>query len=336
MLVSLKVCGRFSRRYAQFRGFIGTTVRGALGLVLRRISCRVEGEADCRGCKFYRDCPYALLYESSSLQNPGVDAAAKRGLEGVTNPFTVEVLGVDQSRVRFAVNLFGRAVGLERHVLASIVGMGLEGLGFDASVGERRRFVVERIDRLVPESGEDVVLYTEGSGYIPSEPRFSARSLLEVFERRARDVVEARPGKILLFFLSPFRLVVGDRVLDRPPLEAVLMNLARRYSLLAAYHGAGRPLDKPTVRGLKALARLARLEGALIAGRVSAGKVSLAGERKRYGSFVRAALSYRVSGEFWSGEQALLAAELLLLGEYLHVGKLASAGYGDYELYFKQ
>lgn len=336
MLISFIVCGRFIRRYARFRGFIGTTVRGALGLVLRRISCRVNGVDDCRGCKFYRDCPYAMLYESSSLQNPGVDAAAKRGLEGVTNPFTVEVLGVDQSRVRFAVNLFGRAVRLERQVLASIVGMGLEGLGFDASVGERRRFVVERIDRVVPESGDSAVIYAEASGYIPSEPRLSSRGLLEVFERRARDIIEAGPGKILLFFLSPFRLVVGGRLLDKPPLEAILMNLARRYSLLAAYHGAGKVLDKPTVRGLKALARLAKLEEALIAERGSVGKVSLRGERRSYGSFVRLALSYSVPRSFWSGEHALLAAELLLLGEYLHVGKLASAGYGDYEVYIKQ
>ena len=334
MLVSYVVYGRFVKEYSPLRGFPGLTLRGAFGLALRRVSCRVFSP-DCRECPAYGSCVYSRMFESTSLIKPSARVAGKSGREGVTNPYTLELLYVGSRRLRFALNLFGEAVKWEGYALTALVGMGLEGLGLDMSAGERRAFAVERIDRVDPGTGEGRVVFSEGAGFTLSPEGVGYRSLLDVFDRRAREILEAKPRRLLLFFRSPYRLIEDGRVTFKPSFKAVVMNLARRYSMLAEYHGAGRPLEAWEARGLRSLASRVRLSGYyLVKGRVKVWKRSIEGEVKEFGRFAKGVLAYRLPDGFWRSEYSLLALKLLLLGEYLHVGKLAVAGYGDYDLYF--
>jgi len=112
------------------------------------------------------------------------------------------------------------------------------------------------------------------------------------------------------------------------------MNIARRYSLLAQYHRAGRPLSLRDARGLARLASTVELVSARHGRLVEVTKRSLvSGERLSYGLFAEGGvLLYRLPRGFWGSPYSRLAAALLLAGRYLHVGKLASAGYGRYVL----
>lgn len=332
MIASYTVEAVFKKRYSPFKGFPGTTLRGAFGVALRRILCDREG-ASCRRCARYNDCIYSRMFESSSIISPSVEVASKGGLEGVTNPYTVEVLHTSSTKLRFRLNLFGEALEWEPQVLVALVGMGMEGLGIDPAKLERRKFEIVRIVREVElGSGEEV--YTASSGFVNVGCKWRSRGLLEVFEDHARRIVEARPRRILLAFKSPYRLVRKGRFVLKPRFPTVLMNLARRYTLLAAYHKAGRPLAVSEARRLKRIALSAELESYEITSRVRVTKIGVEGARS-YGTFVLGTLTYAIPQSFWEQGEALLATELLLLGEYLHVGKLASAGYGDYELYYR-
>ena len=333
MLASYRVYGRFARTYTPLKGFPGTTLRGAFGYALRKASCRNEGDAECRDCRFYRDCVYARMFESSSVLDPSLKAAAKRGLEGVTNPYTIEVHRVGRERLSYSVNVFGEALKWEGYVVTALIGMGIEGIGIDPALGERRKFRVERIDRLNVATGDVEVVYTEDVGFAFKPLRDPGKPLLDLFERRAMEIVDARPTSILLYFKTPFKLVEAGKTQVRPRFSSIVMNLARKYSLLAAYHRAGRKIRPRDARGIKAQSSMVRLEGCMVSGRYRVKKKTIKGGEKDFGVFVRAALAYRVPREFWAGEYALTVTKLLLLGEYLHIGKMSCAGYGDYKLY---
>ncbi|RLE87065.1 MAG: hypothetical protein DRJ67_05730 [Thermoprotei archaeon] len=333
MLASYVVEASYRARYTPPKGFPGTAIRGAFGVALRKVAC-ATGAPSCRECALYRSCTYSRMFESSSLLSPSARLAARSGVSGVTNPYTIEVLDAPRGRLRFRLNLFGEALEWEPEVLVALLGMGEEGLGIDPRRLERRKFAVERITRSV-ELGEEVVVYSRDSGI--SAPRAEARhrSLLEVFEEGARRMVEEEPRELLLRFRTPFRLVEGGRPRPSPSFTGILMNLARRYSLLAEYHGAGRPIPLSVARALKRESRMVRLRGGEVRRVVNVYKFEVGGGRRDFGRFYLSTLTYEVPPQFWRGQVALLAASLLLLGEYLHVGKLATAGYGDYELYYR-
>ncbi|MCD6457799.1 MAG: CRISPR system precrRNA processing endoribonuclease RAMP protein Cas6 [Thermoproteales archaeon] len=333
MIVQYRVVGRFVRSYTPFKSFPGTTLRGAFGLALRRISCK-DSSSECKSCSFYRDCVYARVFESSSFVKPSARIASKSGKEGVTNPYTIEVVKVFDDKIVFNVNLFGEALKWEPVIVMAVVGMGFEGLGFDVVNAERRKFVVERIDWFDPYTSDRGILFTADTGFIKRNSKGKLSNLLEVFDRRAREIAEARVRKILFYFRTPYMLVSNGKPVYTPGFQCLVMNLARRYSLLAEYHEAGRPFSVSKARALKNLSAKVRLVSWILSRTRAVVKASIKGVKKNLGRFAKGVLVYKLPEDFWNCEDSLTILKLMLLGEYLHVGKLATAGYGDYELFF--
>lgn len=333
MMTQYRVYGHYIRKYFPLKSYPGTTLRGVFGLTLRRISCKT-GLKECKYCPVYKDCSYANICESSSFLKPSARIAAKSGKEGVTNPYTIEDVSIKDDRILYSINLFGDAIRWEHLVVMAIVGMGFEGLGFDAVSGERRRFIVERIDWFDPYTSSKGVLFTSETGFMLREEAGRPSNLLEVFDRRVREIAEIRVSRVLLFFKTPYLLFSEGKPSHTPSFSTIIMNLARKYSMLAEYHGVGRPFSLAKARALRRFSSKVKLRNWIIKGFKKVVKTSFSGGKKCMGKFAEGILVYELPEDFWKGKESFDIFKLLFLGEYLHVGKLASAGYGDYELYF--
>ncbi|OYT30708.1 MAG: hypothetical protein B6U94_05770 [Thermofilum sp. ex4484_79] len=333
MITIYHVYGRFIERYSKFKGFWGLALRGAFGVALRNITCKHEFD-ECKNCPEYKECVYARMFESSSLIKPSAKIAAVSGLEGVTNPYTLFPLYADGNKISFILSVFGEACDYENALIVAIMGAGIEGIGYDVSKATRRRFLIERIEKYTPLDGErHHVIFNTDVGYrFKDLPR--TKNLLDAFEKEANIILDEKPSDILLFFKSPFRIAVNGIFTYRPSMEGIIMNLSRKYSMLCEYHDAGVPFALSEARGIKMAARKVRLTYYVIGKRIRLRKVDMRGNIKNFGEFaLQGAFTYSIPSDFWKSEHAETVIRLLLLGRYLHVGKLTTAGCGKYEIF---
>ncbi len=327
-MIRLEILAQYTSRYTVPRGFLGLAVRGALGYSLRRMTC-VYVDYECSKCPNYRSCPYAILYESTPLVNPASNIATKS--EGVTNPMTVEVMYSSRRGISFAVNLFGRAVKYRKEVIISLFTLSLLGLGYDPLRAERRKVALKRIVEINPFLGRAKEIYDGKNLKVNNVSNRVEKSILASFATQARSMVDARPTHLEIRFFSPYRLGNG---IYKPTFRQLMMNIARRYSLIAEYHNAGKSLSKVDARHIAWLSNRVKLEGYEIPGLIEVTKRSaVTGEKISYGKFARKGiLTYSLPEDFWDNPYAPVVAALLLAGQYIHVGKLATGGYGAYRL----
>ena len=334
--MTYRVEGRFTRRYSPFRGFTGFAVRGLFGYALRRLICVRPDLARCADCEYYGKCVYSRMVEATPDVRPGAKIARRGAAAGVTKPYTVTPLSVRGLSLSFSVNLFGmEAISSEPLLVLVLLSMGRYGLGLDPAAGERRRFVVHKITASRPREGVERVVYTFEDGYIYARPSQYYSSILEPFEYSARRIVGEAPSRILLSFRTPVRLVRNGRPLREIPMDAVVMSVARKYSMLCEYFGVGEPLSAEEAKALRDAVRsgfrLASCRYRVV--RLHRHRLG-SGEVQQLGEFVVGEYVYSVRRSFWRSPEAELAVELLLLGKYTHVGKFASAGCGRYDVYW--
>ncbi len=328
-MLRYEVTARYAKDYEPIKGFPGLAVRGALGYALHTLYCASPG-TPCHKCPRRPHCPYAILYETTPDTYKGADIATKTRF--LTNPMTLEVLFNTPREIGYAVNLFGDATRLHREVIIAALHMANLGLGYSKRHVERRRLTVQRITQVIPEKDSRQTIY-DGAALNPSLlPKKPPKSLLAAFAKQASKIAEARPTHLQVRFTAPYR-IGASKPTYTPPLPRLLMNIARRYSVLAAYHRAGRRLSLRDARTLKSLAAKAEIIEASHGPLIQVTKRDLAtGSRKSYGLFAaHGKILYRLPSHYWDNPLAPLSAALILAGQYLHAGKLATAGYGKYE-----
>lgn len=325
-MIRYEVLASYEKKYTPIRGFPGLTLRGAIGYALRTINCPDMG-MECTRCPRYRVCPYARLYETTPITNPGSDIATK--LEAVTNPLTVEVLVSTPRQIGFAINLFGDATELRKEIILAVFAMAQLGLGYCKKHLERRRLRIARITEHVPALETVREIYDGEKLKLDNIAERAEKSLLASFAGQAKKIAERQPTHLQVEFQAPYR-VEGSYT---PTYRQLLMNIARRYSLLAEYHNAGKRLTKADARRLAQLASRAETVEATHGKTITVTKRSAkTGDRQSYGKFAeRGRIVYRLPPGFWQDPYAPLATALTLAGQYLHAGKLATGGYGKYK-----
>jgi len=338
VLVSYYIHGKFVKKYSRFKGYTGFMVRGSFGRALRDISCISMSES-CIECKFYRNCIYAKMFESTSRIRDDVKIAVKSGKSGITKPYTVSQILYSNmdGRLFFKINVFGREfIENELRIIAAIIRMGDEGVGYDLSLNERRRFMIKSI--IANDVGfnikRKVFDYIDGIYFIP--PKYVYRNLLDMFSKRALGLIFQKPRKILIEWRSPFRIISNGEMVEQPTLDMIIANIARKYSVLAEYYDIGEPLTPEEVyrmkEALKKYSRLIRYRYRYI----SLKKFSIErNTEERLGKFIIGKYLYEVDKGFWRRAETDLILKLLILGEYLHVGRLATAGCGEYSIYWQ-
>ncbi len=310
----------------------GTALRGVFGYVLRRISCGFPRRS-CDGCGVRGGCLYYLTFET----RPDVKADARigRGLRDITRPFTLDPIEMlNRRRFRFALNLIGDvALRHEAIYIFTLVEMGKLGIGRDRAKNERRRFKILTV-RVVNDIRGVEETICNGREYVYREKRGAVISLDDI-RGVAERVAAAEPRFIIVNFETPTRLVHNGRAADFD-FHVLIRNLARRYSITAEYHvDEWQPLSPEKAKSIIEAASLIETSHLSLQPTFSS-KFSI--ERLRwehYGPFHSGTATYRIPSRFWRHEDAVEALTLLTLGRYMHVGKLATAGYGKIDFSLK-
>jgi len=328
MMLRYEVAAHYTKPYDPPRGFPGLALRGALGHALHTLYC-TRPSHKCTACPRYTKCPYALLYETTPATDKSGDIALAQ--QAVTNPYTLEVLYSGEKGIGFALNLFGDATSHYREALTALLYAATLGIGYSKRHAERRRLSVERITQEIPLHRTRTIVYKDGAVHTDALPRRPPRSLLASFAPQAKKIYEDEPSLLEIEFKAPYRLSNPQQAYT-PSYRHLLMTIARRYSLLAAYHKAGRRLTLRDARSLAALADTVQTLEAVHGPLIKVTKRSIVtGEKKGYGLFAtHGRILYRLPPDYWKHPLAPLSAALIMAGQYLHAGKLATAGYGRY------
>lgn len=289
--------------------FLGPTLRGGLGHVLRRMVC-VTRLSDCAGCLLRFRCAYPVLFQP--FASPGAAAGGRYGRMPV--PF---VLRVPFGRawtpqhspgepLEFELVLVGRAnLDLPYYVLA-LADLGRAGLG-----PARHRLRLEEVAAWTPEGfvpvyrSEDATLRTDA-------PCVSLEWLLE-------QAAVPEDGRLTVRFASPVRLDLRGDLVYPVTFYHLVRALEQRFRALADCYGGPQPGPVPLDEARQA--RTVRDRTRWL-------------DLQRYSTRQRTEMKVggAVGTVTYEGADFSRFARLLTFGEWLGVGKLTSMGLGRMEV----
>jgi len=315
------VVAEFSREYEV--GWLGYTLRGVLGYVLREAFC-VTG-LKCSSCHMAQVCPAAYLFETSPACFPPSHREIASKASGVTKPYVLEPQPAEGRELKFNLILIGDARRYEGILPRILERVGELGLGRCPRTHERRRFTLKEIKAYNPYTREEHTTYSRQRGYNPT-PRH-----IDVTERQLqqRAAQLAKPN-ITITLQTPLRLVVQGKLMLKPKLHHLLSHLARRYSLIRYYHLWLPPM---TPREAKAIAHHARKHTKSTPETAAAKITRYSIERGRAEQIkaIVGRIKVELAPEF-QGKPAQKALKLLALAEQIHAGKLTTAGLGQIKI----
>ncbi|HHY94795.1 MAG TPA: CRISPR system precrRNA processing endoribonuclease RAMP protein Cas6 [Firmicutes bacterium] len=310
-----------ARTPVYFPPYKGSVLRGALGTVLKRVSCSLK-DAQCPDCMLRPSCPYGVIFESG----PGPEARRLRNFEQVARPFVLRHPPDQRTVVKpgdtfeFNLVLVGRAIEYLPYFIVVFRELGEEGMGLwrDGRRGQAHL-------RLV--TGRDPAGF--GDSGSPREERVfdgSTGKVLNLDVVLTGEALEkwalAMPRHALtLEFLTMTRLQHGEHLVSNPEFHVLVRALLRRFSTLAYfYHGLEPTLD---FRGLIAQAEEVLTE-----------PLTLRWEDwQRYSSRQKAAMNLGgLVGKVRYRGNLESFLPLLAFGSIVHVGKNSTFGLGQYSI----
>jgi hypothetical protein len=205
--------------------YAGSTLRGGLGSVLRRLVCYRPG-TQCPECDLGNDCVYSYLFRTA----PPDDAEALSALSAVPRPFVVQApldtpATLDPGeRLGFDVVLVGRALAYAPYFVLAYQQLGNAGLGRG-----RGRFKLTRV--MAVGLDEEAMVFEAADGSVrPTDLEVRAAALEAAAERMGADRVDVA-------FLTPTRLKHrGELAWHGPPFHVLVRRLLDRVSSLSTFH----------------------------------------------------------------------------------------------------
>lgn len=226
----------------------GATLRGMLFHALRgdfdasRGFCVNRREPDCHRCPYYAMCPISALLAT-------VDPTSPRGIN-VPRPYTIEPPLSRETTLApgtpftFGLTLFASALNLFPYVIVGMRELERSGIGspLPDRQGRWRRggFRLQRIVATNPVIGNEQTILQEGDDLVqvPDLPITHAQLA----------ALASGGDEVTLEFLTPTRLVDGQRLVHTPDFRVIIHRLFERLEALAAGY-AGEPLrfDRPAL-----------------------------------------------------------------------------------------
>lgn len=283
--------------------YAGSTLRGAFGHALRQLACVTRAKT-CAGCMLAATCPYTSVFEplkpafaSLSLATPPVPYIIEPPEWGARQYAPGETLAFHFTLVGSAIDQLPLCIMAWRRALA-------RGVGAGDGTAEMLQVVHET------QAGESTV-YLPG-GTVSDHPRSLMLDDQNI------------PTEITLEFLTPLRLQENGHALSPSKLtpRPLLTALVRRASLLIE-HQQGQPLFTPSqfielAHAAHAIEGQPQMEWRDWTRRSARQHCTM-----QLGGCIG---TWTLTGDlapFWN---------FLRLGEYLHVGKEAAFGMGQYRL----
>jgi hypothetical protein len=244
-------------------GKAANTLRGALGLALRRISCPAACEKPGPGC----DCPYARLFAPRSLAGPS-------GFSDPPRPFVLRTIALDgrsfppKSVFSFDLHLFANDTAALIPIAQAFQATMAEGLGSSHS-----RVELTSIEVL-------------------NEARHPARRIYPAtrLEQQPAGLVlplspDIKPiSEVRVNFVTPTELKHEGVIVENPEFFILMARLRDRISALATLYGSG-PLEIDHI-GLTERARGVHVVASDLSWVAAERRSSRTGQRHPLGGFV--------------------------------------------------
>lgn len=284
--------------------YAGSTLRGAFGHALRRAAC-VTREKDCKACSLYRACAYPAIFAPP----PPAEHSLQR-FSDIPVPFVVEPPEWGERRYEpgetlvFHFVLMGRVLGQMPLIVHAWQRALAQGIGKGEGTA-----TLTRVSHL--HEADEQTVYDAAGGQILAHPA-------------AIDIDPSLPeaGVIRLRLTTPLRLQHNGRPIRPEHLRArdLLVQLMRRVALISEFHvGQRLQLDY----------------GALAerAGGIRDDKALTWRDWTRYSNRQKQEMTLGgVVGEWGLAGEMSDFVPMLRLGQWLHAGKNASFGLGQYHL----
>jgi len=287
----------------------GSALRGGFGCLFKKVVC-IDYNRSCERCVLKNKCAYAYIFETPFPQNLEEKTKFKIAYPPhpyiLEPPFNSQVIFNPDHEFTFNLILIGKGIEYLPYFISVFEELGKSGLGKG-----RGRYKLVRIENI---KGETIYRYGQ------LENKINQIDFQDIFNQY-HGVEFNNYSQITIHFLTPTRIIVGEKLVQEVNFKIFLTNLVRRISLLSVFHGSEKLVfdylnllqdaDMITTtekhfrwcdweRYSSKQERRMKLGGFL-------GNISFGGELKRFLPFIK-------------------------LGEYIHIGKLTSFGFGKYEI----
>jgi len=290
----------------------GSTLRGGLGSILKRLVCFQRPRSSCTKCLLKSNCPYAYLFEGL----PPDKTEVLRGYSAIPLPFVIEPPLDERTsyssgdKLEFNLLLVGKAIEYLPYFILAFRELGRVGLGRD-----KGKYLLREVIAYHPLNGEETAVYSA------ADENVTRREFCVGFG----DVVEKAKllpaDRIVLRFLTPVRIKHRGRFVSRPDFHHIVRALLHRISALCYFHCGERwEFDFKGAIERAERVRTVRCETEWVDWERYSGRQKA---RLKMGGFVGEAEYEGELAEFRS---------LLLLGQLIHVGKACVFGNGKYEV----
>jgi hypothetical protein len=297
--------------------FKGSALRGAWQSHLRTLYC---AKGDARDPLHQSLCPVCFLLSREA------DPSDNRRPYAFEPPLTEQTLYSPGEQFAFGITIYGLAVQFLPYIVLSVQQMGeTQGLGRPIHAGKRRgTFRLLRIDEVNRLTGEAHTLYEAGNSTIKMPEHPVTAEWVALYTEQFISRLTGGGHRLTLEFLTPTRIIQGERLVHKPEFAPLLARLVDRISSLRAQFAAAPPLSYEEKGTLLALAREVRRERDETVWWDVKGLSTRLGRPQPLGGFVG---QVTFCAEDWS---SLLP--WLIWGTSTHVGKNAVKGGGWYRL----
>ncbi len=211
---------------ARLPGYLGSTLRGALGWSLKKTSCALRRQ-QCADCLLRQQCAYAWIFETERYE-----AGDGRTINARPHPLVIQpeeqVCGekAEGDDLRFSLLLLDRANSLLPYIVHAVRLMGEAGIGSGRRAG-LGRFAIAEIragNDLVYDHQENVLHQPVTTGKIRLDP-CPAHGISSL--------------QVLLH--TPLRFKQGNRLNLDLPFDRLVRACLRRIAALESAYGPGEP-----------------------------------------------------------------------------------------------
>lgn len=306
----------------------GSTFRGGFGNSFRGIAC-INKKWDCKECLLKEKCIYSYIFETPLPR----DSELQKKNSYVPHPFIIEPplehkeLFKKDEFISFDLILIDKAIEYLPYFIFTFKEMGNKGIGKG-----RGKYFLERVENY-PNNIEKSIRKNNSKCNYGTKLVYDGKDKIFLDEYHIiteKDIKEISndfngTGKITLEFLTPTRIKLHDKLISQLEFYIFVKNLLRRISALSYFHSSN-PVE---------------LDYAELINTAEDIKISNSElywyDWERYSS--RQSSKMKLGGfkgriSFKETKRGLIKKylPLIILGEYIHIGKGTSFGLGKYKI----
>lgn len=290
--------------------FLGASIRGGLGYVLKKFVCIQKKQKDCKVCLIKHSCTYSFLFESAIIKNDESELFSLKKGEKIPQPWVIDFdLSAEKTFPKgtlfsFDFSLLGKGIEYLPYIIYS-----LERLG-DVGIGRKGKFKLESV------YVDDNVIYRNGT-----IENLKDKELIISLNTQNQKIID----EVSLNFITPIRIKHKNRLMTPQNfnIPVLLKALLRRLSLILYFY-----CDKQLIPREKIIELVELSENVAVISKnlhwIDLSRYSTRNRERIYlGGFIGNITLHKVPDSI---------IELLKIGEIIHIGKGTSFGLGKYRV----